>query len=104
MADQRPASNGYLLECDLMGCDVCNLGPLPGESRAEHVARLRMRFVGRPIPGLQEADDGIGQPIPFRPVPVLVACERCGGERRRGVRCTPCAVTTWRRRREERLA
>lgn len=49
---RRHGSSRFVLDCDDSSCDVCTLGPLPGEDRASWQARLKARFAAAPVPDL----------------------------------------------------
>lgn len=63
---------------------ICDLGPLPGESRAAHVARLKARFSCDPE--IVEASAGR-----HSIASVQVTCAACGRQRARGHECVYCA-------------
>lgn len=85
-----------VLDC---GCDICNLGPLPGERRADWLRRLTARFAAHPLPELKPGPQR--QPVPIRAQPAadaLVDCERCGEPRWVGRACQACRTATRLRR------
>lgn len=75
-------------------CSVCSLAPLEGESRADHVARLKARFNGaclllgrgRRLDLLHPAAT-VERPEPVR---LIVPCEACGQPRVTGLACGVC--------------
>lgn len=44
------------VHCPDPGCDICTLGQQPNESRADWLARLKVRFSGKPLRGKYAAN------------------------------------------------
>lgn len=94
-------SDGIALDCGHPGCDICSLGPLPGEDRPAWMARLTDRFRGQPIELSEREINGqmarARRGSPGRPPgPAahrrgdIVICPRCHGAKAYGHYCGIC--------------
>lgn len=90
MAVVLPDADERAVCADPSACEVCWLDPLPSESHAAHVARLKARFRASPPAGKQAPRPRQTRTIRVAPVRMLAPCPGCGHDRVTGLPCGVC--------------